>query len=160
MPAEQRVRRDDEEDITPRAVEAGQQRQDEPILTLEARPLGRRPSEHEDLLAEQRVLGDQLRAGPEGIDGGGARQRSRGTGGPQQGLHGLPKSTAGANDDDAHSFDQQVQHAGLLSGLGRSAGSRCGQQTLLPLSGNRYCCGWTSQVARTGVVGSGLTGCW
>ena len=91
VPAQQRVGRDHMEGIAPGAIEAGQQHEEEPVLTVEARPPGRRPSEHKDLLAEQRVLGHQLQAGPEDIEAGGARERCRGADGPQQTLHGPAK---------------------------------------------------------------------
>jgi len=73
------------------------------------------PSEHEDLLTKQRILGHQLRAGPECIDGGDAGQRCRGAGGPWQ-VDSVPtKSVGTADDSGSHGLDQTGWHDGLLS---------------------------------------------
>ena len=69
VPAQQGVGLDQMEAVAPRPVHAGQQHQEESILSLEARAGWRRPPKHEDLLAKKRVLGHQLGAGAQGVDG-------------------------------------------------------------------------------------------
>ena len=96
-------------------LDAGQEDQDDPVLTVESRTRLSSPSEHEDLLAKHRILGHQLRAGPECIDGGDAGQRCRSAGGPCQ-VDSVPTKSAGAADDGgSHGLDQTGWYDGLLS---------------------------------------------
>ena len=79
MPAEEGVGLNQMEGVAPRGRHVGQQHQEESVLSVEARPGRGPPPEHDDLLAEQRVLGHQFRARANGVAGGGARERGRGT---------------------------------------------------------------------------------
>ena len=88
MPAEEGVGLDHMEGIAPRGVQPGQEHQDKPVLSVEAWARWRRASEYEDLLAEERVLGDKRRAGPDGVDADRAHQRCPSADGPQHVLDG------------------------------------------------------------------------
>ena len=61
MPAQQRLRLDDEKDPPPDADPAGEQHQERAIRRRHGRVLDT-PPQHEQLLAQQRVLSQQLRA--------------------------------------------------------------------------------------------------
>ena len=82
---------------------------------MEAWARWRRSSEYEDLLAEERVLGDKLRAGPDGVDANRAHQRCRSADGPQHVLDGPATFVGASTDGGRDGLGQPVQHAGLLS---------------------------------------------
>ena len=82
---------------------------------MEAWARWRRSSEYEDLLAEERVLGDKLRAGPDGVDADRAHQRCPSADGPQQVLDGPATFVDASTDGGLDGLGQPVQHAGLLS---------------------------------------------
>ena len=82
MVPEEGVGLDHREGIAPRGVQPGQEHQDKPVLSVEAWARWRRASEYEDLLAEERVLGDKRRAGPDGVDADRAHQRCPSADGP------------------------------------------------------------------------------
>ena len=115
MPAQQGIGLDQMEGVAPRGVQTGQYHQDKPVLMMEARARWRRSSEHEDLLAEERVLGDKLRAGPDGVDADRAHQRCPSADGPQHVLDGPATFVEASTDGGLDGLGQPVQHAGLLS---------------------------------------------
>ena len=154
MPAEEGVGLDHLEGIAPRGVQPGQEHQDKPGLSVEAWARWRRASEYEDLLAEERVLGDKRRAGPDGVDADRAHQRCPSADGPQHVRDGPATFVDASTDGRLDGPGQPVQHAGLLShrGLGsRGRGTRFSQQRLTALRRKPLLCGWTGQVASTGV---------
>ncbi len=114
MPAQQGIGLDQMEGVAPRGVQTGQYHQDKPVLMVEARARWRRSSEHEDLLAEERVLGHKLRAGPDGINADSAHECCRRAGGSQQVLDDSATSAGAATDGNLHGVGQPFQHAGLL----------------------------------------------
>ena len=121
---------------------------------MEAWARWRRASEYEDLLAEERVLGDKRRAGPDGVDADRAHQRCPSADGPQHVLDGPATFVDASTDGRLDGPGQPVQHAGLLSHrvLGsRGRGTRFSQQRLTALRRKPLLCGWTGQVASTGV---------
>ena len=153
MPAEDGVGLDHMEGIAPRGVQPGQEHQDKPVLSVEAWARWRRASEYEDLLAEERVLGDKRRAGPDGVDADRAHQRCPSADGPQHVLDGPATFVDASTDGRLDGPGQPVQHAGLLSHrvLGsRGRGTRFSQQRLTALRRKPLLCGWTGQVASTG----------
>ena len=153
MPAEEGVGLDHMEGIAPRGVQPGQEHQDKPVLSVEAWARWRRASEYEDLLAEERVLGDKRRAGPDGVDADRAHQRCPSADGPQHVLDGPATFVDASTDGRLDGPGQPVQHAGLLSHrvLGsRGRGTRFSQQRLTALRRKPLLCGWTGQVASTG----------
>ena len=120
---------------------------------MEAWARWRRASEYEDLLAEERVLGDKRRAGPDGVDADRAHQRCPSADGPQHVLDGPATFVDASTDGRLDGPGQPVQHAGLLSHrvLGsRGRGTRFSQQRLTALRRKPLLCGWTGQVASTG----------
>ena len=124
-----------------------------PVLSVEAWARWRRASEYEDLLAEERVLGDKRRAGPDGVDADRAHQRCPSADGPQHVLDGPATFVDASTDGRLDGPGQPVQHAGLLSHrvLGsRGRGTRFSQQRLTVLRRKPLLCGWTGQVASTG----------
>ena len=130
----------------------GQEHQDKPVLSVEAWARWRRASEYEDLLAEERVLGDKRRAGPDGVDADRAHQRCPSADGPQHVLDGPATFVDASTDGRLDGPGQPVQHAGLLSHrvLGsRGRGTRFSQQRLTALRRKPLLCGWTGQVAST-----------
>ena len=152
MPAEEGVGLDHREGIAPRGVQPGQEHQDKPGLSVEAWARWRRASEYEDLLAEERVLGDKRRAGPDGVDTDRAHQRCPSADGPQHVLDGPATFVDASTDGRLDGPGQPVQHAGLLShrGLGsRGRGTRFSQQRLTALRRKPLLCEWTGQVAST-----------
>ena len=156
MPAEEGVGLDHMEGIAPRGVQPGQEHQDKPVLSVEAWARWRRASEYEDLLAEERVLGDKRRAGPDGVDADRAHQRCPSADGPQHVLDGPATFVDASTDGRLDGPGQPVQHAGLLSHrvLGsRGRGTRFSQQRLTALRRKPLLCGWTGQVASTGIKG-------
>ena len=153
MPAEEGVGLDHMEGIAPRGVQPGQEHQDKPVLSVEAWARWRRASEYEDLLAEERVLGDKRRAGPDGVDADRAHQRCPSADGPQHVRDGPATFVDASTDGRLDGPGQPVQHAGLLSHrvLGsRGRGTRFSQQRLTALRRKPLLCGWTGQVASTG----------
>ena len=153
MPAEEGVGLDHREGIAPRGVQPGQEHQDKPVLSVEAWARWRRASEYEDLLAEERVLGDKRRAGPDGVDADRAHQRCPSADGPQHVRDGPATFVDASTDGRLDGPGQPVQHAGLLSHrvLGsRGRGTRFSQQRLTALRRKPLLCGWTGQVASTG----------
>ena len=152
MPAEEGVGLDHREGIAPRGVQPGQEHQDKPVLSVETWARWRRASEYEDLLAEERVLGDKRRAGPDGVDADRAHQRCPSADGPQHVLDGPATFVDASTDRRLDGPGQPVQHAGLLSHrvLGsRGRGTRFSQQRLTALRRKPLLCGWTGQVAST-----------
>ena len=152
MPAEEGVGLDHMEGIAPRGVQPGQEHQDQPVLSVEAWARWRRASEYEDLLAEERVLGDKRRAGPDGVDADRAHQRCPSADGPQHVRDGPATFVDASTDGRLDGPGQPVQHAGLLSHrvLGsRGRGTRFSQQRLTALRRKPLLCGWTGQVAST-----------
>ena len=111
MPPQEGVGFHNQEGLTPGAGEADEDHEDEPVLAAEAWPRWGCPSEHEDLLPEQRILGHQCRAGPNSVEAGGAGERCRGASGPQQVFDALPNPTGAAPDADGHGLDETAQHA-------------------------------------------------
>ena len=155
MPAEEGVGLDHLEGIAPRGVQPGQEHQDKPVLSVEAWARWRRASEYEDLLAEERVLGDKRRAGPDGVDADRAHQRCPSADGPQHVRDGPATFVDASTDGRLDGPGQPVQHAGLLSHrvLGsRGRGTRFSQQRLTALRRKPLLCGWTGQVASTVVA--------
>ena len=153
MPAEEGVGLDHMEGIAPRGVQPGQEHQDKPVLSVEAWARWRRASEYEDLLAEERVLGDKRRAGPDGVDADRAHQRCPSADGPQHVRDGPATFVDASTDGRLDGPGQPVQHAGLLSHrvLGsRGRGTRFSQQRLTALRRKPLLGGWTGQVASTG----------
>ena len=155
MPAEEGVGLDHMEGIAPRGVQPGQEHQDKPVLSVEAWARWRRASEYEDLLAEERVLGDKRRAGPDGVDADRAHQRCPSADGPQHVRDGPATFVDASTDGRLDGPGQPVQHAGLLSHrvLGsRGRGTRFSQQRLTALRRKPLLCGWTGQVASTALI--------
>jgi hypothetical protein len=60
VPAQQRLGPDDERGLPPGADPAGEQHQERPVRWRHSRALDA-PLQHEQLLAQERVLGEQLR---------------------------------------------------------------------------------------------------
>ena len=140
------------EGIAPRGVQPGQEHQDKPGLSVEAWARWRRAAEYEDLLAEERVLGDKRRAGPDGVDADRAHQRCPRADGPQHVLDGPATFVDASTDGRLDGPGQPVPHAGLLSHRGlasRGRGTRFSQQRLTALRRKPLLCGWTGQVAST-----------
>ena len=77
---------------------------------MEARPSWRCPPEYEDLLTQERVLGDQARPGPEEVTAGGGCQRGHGAGGPQEMLDALADAMDAATHDDGGEPDESAEH--------------------------------------------------
>ena len=155
MPAQKGSGLDQMEPVPPRAGEAGQQHEEDPVFPVEARRGRSRPPEYENLLAPQGVFGHQVRARPKRVEAGGARERRRRAGGPQELLEALANSVGMAPDDDGQGPDRTGQHG---SPPASEIGSprpldfvRPTQSTVADLpQPEPYCRGWTRQVASTG----------
>ena len=114
MPAQERIGLDEMKGVAPRGVDAGEQHQDKAVLPKQARSRRGRPSQHENLLSQECVLGHQIRARPNGVEGGGAGECGRGANWSEQGLDDLAHSVTATLDGAGHSTDPTVQHPNLL----------------------------------------------
>ena len=118
MPAQEGIGLDEMEGVSPRGVDAGQQYQEEAVLPEQPRPRRGRPSQHENLLSQECVLGHQFRARSNGVEGGGGGECGRGTSWSEQGLDDLAHSVTATLDGAGHSTDPTVQHPNVLPSRG------------------------------------------
>src|ERR1700681_2350551 len=108
--AQEGIGLDEMKGVAPCGVDAGEQHQEEAVLPKQARPRRGRPSQHENLQSQECVLGDQFRARPNSVEGGGAGECGHGANGSEHGLDGLAHSVTATLDDAGRSTDTTVQH--------------------------------------------------
>jgi hypothetical protein len=109
VPAQQRVGLHDVKGLPPRGIEPGKEDHEQAVAVLGPRLVDRAP-ENDELLAQQGVLGYQLRGGPGHVTGRSGRQRHRRGCGLRDLLDRLTGNTDPTDDILLHGGDDAGEH--------------------------------------------------